>query len=147
MTTSHSLGEVLDVILESVRQPGAGELQVDTLTLMFEAIALAGGSVPEIVAQAARLATERLPRGMSLTDARPGCWESSCFEPMIPQDAIDAGPGPEPLDLDCPQCGTGPGEGCWNVRTYVDLPRPHLARRELANGPAHFSVEYGWWTV
>lgn len=93
---------------------GAGD-EVEALTMLFHDLALSGHSVPELVASAAYSATERLPRGMSLTDQRPGCWESALFESMVPADAADRGPGASPDDLECPTCYAPAAHACWTT--------------------------------
>jgi hypothetical protein len=122
---------------------GAGE-HVEALAVLFEDWAAGGFSVPELVALAADLATSRLPRGMSLTDARPGCWESACFEPMINPESVEIGAGPGPLDVECPTCSADPGARCWNVRTYADTKRPHPARITAAKSATWAGTGLGW---
>ena len=122
----------------------AATAYTEALAMLFEDLALAGASVPEIVAQAAYAATERLPRGMSLTDARPGCWESACFEPMIPESAVLAGPGAEPMDIECDRCGAQPQQCCWNLSTYADNKHPHAERIRDAKLMTTFDPRWGW---
>lgn len=121
---------------------------VEALAMLFEDLAVAGASVPELVATAVHMATERLPRGMSLTDARPGCWESSCFESMFPMSAVLAGPGAEPTDVECPPdgggCGAPPDQPCWHLTTYVDLKHPHAVRVAAARQMTTYSPDGGW---
>jgi hypothetical protein len=100
----------------------------------------------EVLAIIATRATEILPRGMSLVDGRPGSWEADLVERLVHPDAVAAGPGPTPLDVECPRCGASPSSGCWNPRTYDDNKHPH--RERLAATQADgltFSPEYGWW--
>ena len=102
-----------------------------------------GGDVLAIIATRA---TELLPRGMSLVDGRPGSWEADLVERLVHTDAVAAGPGPTPLDLECPRCGANPASGCWNPRTYVDNKHPHRERVEAASAPGlSFSPWAGWW--
>lgn len=122
---------------------GAGE-HVEALAILFQDLALDGYSVPELVASAAYTATERLPRGMSLTDQRPGCWESDLFESMAPESAVAAGPGPDPLDGECERCGAGRDQMCWNPRTYVDNKHPHRERIEWAAAPERVCIGGEW---
>lgn len=129
---------------ESVAEALGAMDNVEVLAMLFETWALSGCSVPELVASAAYTATERLPRGMALTDQRPGCWESALFESMAPEAAVLAGPGPDPLDVDCDRCGAAPNQMCWNPRTYADNTRPHRERIEWAAAPERVCYAGEW---
>lgn len=104
---------------------------VEALTILFHDLAMGGSSVPELVAAAAYEATVRLPRGMALTDARPGCWESSLFESMAPDSAVTDGPVAASTDLECPTCYASPDEPCMTTEDEADASVTKLSDDEV----------------
>ncbi|GAA4114790.1 hypothetical protein GCM10022215_13120 [Nocardioides fonticola] len=54
------VADALEVLAAAVKGPSSGSLRVEVLATLFEEIALGGGNVPEVVAEARRLAAERL---------------------------------------------------------------------------------------
>ncbi|MBS45212.1 MAG: hypothetical protein CMH83_18985 [Nocardioides sp.] len=131
--------------LEDCQAETASEA-IERAAALLAAATMAHPDGAELVALIATEATRLLPRGMSLVDGRPGSWEASLVEQLVEPTAVSDGPGPTPLDLECPRCSAPAGQGCWNPRTYVDNRHPHRERvAETKMNDLTFSPEYGWW--
>ncbi|GEP38590.1 hypothetical protein NPS01_22530 [Nocardioides psychrotolerans] len=116
---------------------------VEVLAGLLANAARGGVDIGDLLGAACTEATRRLPRGMALTDARPGSWESDLINSLTHPDAVDEGPVATPLDVECERCWAAVGASCFNPVTYVDNKHPHRERVELARG-AVFSTTYGW---
>lgn len=133
-----TLGVAVDELL-------AGD-SVATIARALANAALTDRDVGDLLGAACTEAARLLPKGMPLTHARPGSWESEHVDALTDPAAVDEGPGAAPLDIDCDRCGAPPGSGCWNPATYADNKHPHRERVALARG-AVFSPGSGWWSL
>ncbi|GAA4358336.1 zinc finger domain-containing protein [Angustibacter luteus] len=116
----------------------------ETLPRLLADAAANGIDIGDLLAHACSEATRLLPRGMALTANRSGSWEAGHIEALTDPDAVDVGPGPAPLDVECDRCGAPAGQMCWNPRTYVDNKHPHQERIDFAGTCTFYAPGSGW---
>lgn len=121
-----------------------GEANIyDLLPQLLAAAALDGIDIGDLLGHACSEGTRLLPRGMALTENRSGSWEATHVDGLTHPDAVDEGPGAQPLDVYCARCGADSGHQCWNPRTYEDNKHPHAERIEAAK-VAFYAGGFGW---